>query len=298
MQINYKNISLVYFTGTGGTARVTDAFEKSFLKQSINVCRTELNGKNQSAEIGDLVVLLFPVYAFNAPAPIDEWIEQAPMGRGRPVAVISVSGGGEISPNTACRVGTIRRLERKGYDVVYEKMFVMPSNFLVRYDDVLCAMVLRAAPKNAEKSVSELLAMIRHRTRPYGIDRLVSWLGILEKNGSKYFGKHLKVNENCVSCGWCADHCPRGNITMKDGKPCFDNTCVICLRCVYGCPQKAIEPGIGKFMVIRAGFDLRKIENKMNHITVFPLVEEVTKRSSLKGVKNYLIESSEKYKLR
>ena len=288
-------MNLVYFTGTGGTARIADAFEKAFSDRSINVHRTELNGKNQPVDIRDLLLVVFPVYAFNAPKPIDEWIEEAPQGQGRPAAVISVSGGGEVSPNTACRAATIRRLERKGYTVVYEKMFIMPSNFLVKYDDSLCAMVLRVAPKNAEKVVSELLAGRHLRSNPYGVDRLASRLGSLEKIGGKYFGKYLKVNEKCVKCSWCAQNCPRGNITMVNEKITFGgDSCVICLRCVYGCPQKAIEPGIGKFMVITGGFDLSKIENRMSYMTVFPPVEHITKGVLLKGVKAYLFESGEK----
>ncbi|HEY5556606.1 EFR1 family ferrodoxin [Acetobacterium sp.] len=292
--MDYKYVNLVYFTGTGGTARVADAFEQAFLNQSINVHRTELNGKNQPVDSCDLLVVIFPVHAFNAPKSIDEWIEQAPPGRGRPVAVISVSGGGEISPNTACRAATNQRLKRKGYHVVYEKMFVMPSNFMIKYEDILCAMLLGAAPRNAEKAVSELLTGICHRTTPFWIDRVASKLGVLEKIGAKFFGKCLKANENCINCGWCAQNCPRGNITIVNDKITFGGTCVICLRCVYGCSQKAIEPGIGKFLILKGGFDLRKIENKIGYMTVFPSVEQVTQGSLLKRVKAYLIESGEK----
>lgn len=289
--MDFKSANLVYFTGTGGTARVADAFEKAFLNRSITVNRSEIKGKIQPVVLEDLLVLLFPVYAFNAPKPIDEWIEQAPLGQGKPVAVVSVSGGGEISPNTACRVATIRRLERKGYDVVYEKMFVMPSNFLIGYDDSLCAMVLHAAPKIAEKIVANLMAGVRHRTVPYGIDRIASKLGVLEIYGGKIFGKRLKVNQNCINCGWCVTNCPRDNITRIDGKNIFGNDCVLCLRCVYGCPQNAIEPGIGKFMLVSGGYNLNKIEDRILYATVYPRITHVTKDLSLRGVKEYLIES-------
>jgi len=289
--MDYKKVNLAYFSGTGGTSKVTDAFEKAFSDHSIDVERTELNRKNKPITLGDLLVVLFPIYAFNAPIPIDEWIKEAPMGMGRPAAVISVSGGGEISPNTACRVATIRHLERKGYHVIYERMFVMPSNFLIKYDDSLCAMMLRAAPEIAEKSVSDILAGVQRRTTPYGIDRLASKLGFWEKKASKFFGKQLLANDSCEGCSWCQNHCPRGNIKMHDKKPVFGNDCVICLRCVYGCPQKAIKPGIGKFIVVNGGFSIDNIENRMRYVTVFPPIEDITKTPSLKGVRDYLMES-------
>jgi flavodoxin len=105
-----KRVNLIYFSGTGGTARVANAFERSFASRSVAVSRTELKGAADPSLYGDLLVLLFPVYAFNAPKPVDEWLKKIKPVQGRPAVVISVSGGGDVSPNTACRVKTIRSL--------------------------------------------------------------------------------------------------------------------------------------------------------------------------------------------
>jgi Fe-S-cluster-containing hydrogenase component 2 len=45
--------------------------------------------------------------------------------------------------------------------------------------------------------------------------------------------------------------CPRQNIALRDGKPVFGDRCVICLNCIYSCPQKALEPGRLRFVAIR-----------------------------------------------
>ncbi|WP_373485283.1 EFR1 family ferrodoxin [Acetobacterium malicum] len=290
--MDFKSANLVYFTGTGGTARVADAFERSFKDRSITVQRTELKGGKIPVVFGDVLVLLFPVYAFNAPKPIVEWLEKIPPVEGRPAVVVSVSGGGEISPNTACRTATIRHLEKKGYNVIYEKMVVMPSNFLVGFDESLCAMVLHATPVIVDKVVVEIMAGKRHRTAPYGIDRIASKLGYFEVLGGSFFGRRLKVNDKCVDCGWCEKLCPRDNIKIIDGKHIFGNDCVICLRCVYGCPQGAIEPGFGKFVVLPEGYNLSKVENRMDHLTVYPRISQATSHASLRGVRDYLIESN------
>lgn len=290
--MDFKSANLVYFTGTGGTARVADAFERSLMKRTISVLRTELKGVADSMVFGDLLVLLFPVYAFNAPKPIEEWLKKIQPVNGCPAVVVSVSGGGEISPNTACRLATIRHLEKKGYDVIYEKMVVMPSNFMIGFDESLCAMVLHATPVIVEKVVKEIMEGERHRTAPYGIDRIASKLGYFEVFGGGFFGRHLKVNDKCVNCGWCEKLCPRDNIRIIDGKHIFGNDCVICLRCIYGCPQKAIEPGFGKFMVLPEGYNLSKVENRMDHLTVYPRISQATGHGSLRGVRDYLIESN------
>jgi len=290
--MNIKSANLVYFTGTGGTARVADAFERSFINKSVTVQRTELKGSPTPIAFGDVLVVLFPVYAFNAPKSIAEWLKKIEPIEGRSAVVVSVSGGGEISPNTACRSATIHHLEEKGYDVIYEKMVVMPSNFLIGYDESLSAMILHATPVIVDKVVVELMEGKRHRTVPYGIDRIASKLGYLEVLGGRIFGRGLKINDKCVDCGWCEKMCPRDNIRIIDGKHIFGNDCVICLRCVYGCPQRAIEPGFGKFMVLPAGFNLNKVENRMDHLTVYPRIRQATSQASLRGVRDYLIESN------
>lgn len=290
--MDFKSANLVYFTGTGGTARVADAFERSFLKRSITVQRTELKAATSPVVFGDVLVLLFPVYAFNAPKPIMEWLEKIQSVKDRSAVVVSVSGGGEISPNTACRTATIRLLEKKGYTVIYEKMVVMPSNFLIGFDESLCAMVLHATPVIVDKVVVEIMEGKRRRTAPYGIDRIASKLGYFEVLGGSIFGRRLKVNDKCVDCGWCEKLCPLDNIKINNGKHIFGNACVICLRCVYGCPQRAIEPGFGKFVVLPEGFNLGKVESRMDHLTVYPRISKTTGHTWLRGVRDYLIESN------
>jgi len=238
----------------------------------------------------DMLVLFFPVHAFNAPKPIDEWIASAANGEDRPAAVISVSGGGEISPNTACRVEVIKKLKGKGYDVFYENMLIMPSNVMIRYDDVLSAMVLRTTAQKSDRAVSDILAGNRMRLKPHLVDRFLSKLGSLEKAYGNIFGKRLKADNNCTGCAWCANHCPRGNISMRENKPDFGSECVVCLRCVYGCPQNAIVPGSGKWVVLKDGYDLKTIENLAFQLTEFPPPSQTAKGLMLKGVRKYIEE--------
>ena len=285
-----KTAHLVYFSGTGGTARVTNCLEQAFLRHNIAVKKTELDAKVHEWVYADLTVLSYPVYACGAPVSVDEWIDRAPDGNGAAVAVMSVSGGGEMTPNTACRAGVIRKLEKKGYRVLYESMFVMPANCIARYDDALSAMLLEAAPAKAEKVVSDILSGKTKRTTPSPVNRLIAKVCTVEKHNSARFGKRLKATDDCIGCGWCAASCPRGNIIMKDGKPRFDNRCVICLRCVYGCPKKAIQPGIGKRFIFQEGYSLNEIEKRASQMKPFPPVSEVAKGLMYQGVRSYLNE--------
>ena len=286
----YATAHIVFFSGTGGTARFAAHLREALATHGVSVTVTELGAAPTQPVAADILFLLYPVYAANAPQPVDEWIAAAPQGNGTPAVVLSVSGGGEVSPNTACRVRTIRRLAKRGYVTRYERMVVMPANFISPYSDALAAHILRAAPKLAALIADEVLAGVTRRARPHWWDRLLSRLMMLEHIGSRYFGRGLRAGESCNGCGLCARRCPRGNIDMRDGRPVFGAKCVICLRCVYGCPQKAIKAKYGQFAVLKEGFDLDAAEKRAAEVEALPPVRDMTKGWALSGVREYLEE--------
>ncbi len=52
------------------------------------------------------------------------------------------------------------------------------------------------------------------------------------------------INEDCISCGACADGCPVGAISEGDGKFEIDaDSCIDCGACADGCPVSAIAEG-------------------------------------------------------
>lgn len=290
-----NRVKLVYFTGTGSTERVAESLEKELVKEHISVNRFKLQyGQHPSnfSEQEDLLMILYPVHALNAPEPIYEWIRHAEQAKGTRAAVISVSGGGETTPNTACRVHCIKQLEKKGYRVTYEEMLVMPSNFVTATDDGLAVRLLKILPSKAAKIVSNLILDVNQRTKPNLFDRFLSAVGELEKLGSKMFGKSIKVTDECNRCGWCVKNCPQGNIQLNNGKPIFGSKCVLCLKCIYGCPQRALKPGTMKFMVIPEGFKIDDIEKRTADVPPAP-VEALAKGFLWKGVKDYLCDSEE-----
>ena len=165
-------------------------------KRGVYVNKQELRYDTAIGSGGeDLLVLLFAVHAANAPEPVYRWLDQMAPVRGIPAAVIAVSGGGEIFPNKACRLSSIKRLNKKGYDAAYEDMVVMPSNMFVATPDSLAVKLLQVLPDKAQKMADDLLAGVRRRTKPGLLNRFMSVVCEIEKNGCHFFGKGLKENE-------------------------------------------------------------------------------------------------------
>lgn len=280
-------VKIVYYSGTGGTTRVAEFFAKSLRENECVVSIQPLTvGATICKEKHDLLVVIFPVHAFNAPEAVYKWIAGAEKVLEIPAAVISVSGGGEVTPNTACRVGCIKKLEKRGYKVVYEEMIVMPSNWIVPTKEPLALMLLDMLPKKTKKAVDNILSGVHRRTKPLVFDRFLSLMGEVEKIGARSFGKRIKVSDACNSCGWCAKSCPAGNIDMNLGKPIFKNGCHLCLRCIYGCPKRALTPGILKFVVLKEGYSLNELEKKLPY-QEYVNVEEIAKGYLWSGVRKY-----------
>ena len=107
----YKNIRIDYYTGTGGSELVAKLLADKLKNENhiieINRIYRDNIKKVENLE-PDYYILIFPVHSFNAPKPIYEWIEHL-AGNNRKTAVISVSGGGNVITNSACRCKTEKR---------------------------------------------------------------------------------------------------------------------------------------------------------------------------------------------
>ncbi len=256
-----KSALVVYFSGTGGTARAADAVAAALVSRGVIVNKQEIHHSKVIENGGeDLLVLLFAVHAMNAPEPVYRWLKSMKSVQGIPAAVLSVSGGGEVFPNKACRVSSIKRLKKKGYDVTYEDMLVMPSNMNPATPDGLAAKLMQVLPQKAQKIADDLAGGMKRRTKPGLLNRSMSVLFEAEKLGAHQFGKGFYANEACTGCGWCARQCPSGNISMAGKAPKFDGKCVMCFRCVYGCPEQAIKAKFMKSFLNKNGFDINRFD--------------------------------------
>ncbi len=289
-----KRAQIVYFSGTGGTKMAASALADALAGREISCELFPLNGKSSFvAESGALLIVMFPVYAFNAPAVIDDFLEALAFSAGGVAAVIAVSGGGEVSPNTASRCRTTRHLKKKGFQTVYEAGLVMPSNLIMEYPEVISLAILRILPEKAEEIAADLSSGRVKRMKIHVFDRFLARLGVLERCGSPDFGKKMKVSDACKGCGLCAAKCSRGNIALENGRPVFKDRCIMCLGCIYRCPQKALTPGILKSFVL-VGYDLNLLQRKLDEDSPKRLdreeIKTLTKGYLMSGVRKYLLE--------
>jgi len=290
---HFNKVKLVYYTGTGGTEKVTNLFRENLINRAKQVEVEKISSRNtivpNSNWNPDLLILLFPVHSFNAPEGVYEWIKTSKNQDDISTIVISVSGGGEISPNTACRARVIKMLENKNYNVFYERMIVMPSNFIFPSKYPLSKMLLDVLPFKIQNILDEIESGVIRRTKPYFIDKIFSRIGELEKTSAKDFGKHINVSGDCNLCGKCYENCPSNNIDLIDNKLRFGSKCHLCLACIYACPKKALMPSKLKFIIIKEGYNIKEME-KLDSVEITEKnVKKVAKGYIWKGVRDYLL---------
>lgn len=256
----FKKIVLAYFSGTGGTKVVCDCFEEQLLELGTNVTKVNMaTCKQMDVKNCDLHIIFSPVYAFRLSPIVETWVKNLPEGKKRSAVIISVSGGGEVSPNTACRNYCKKVLKTKGYNLIYEKMLVMPSNFAIQAEEDLNFGLLEVLPFKVKYIIQEILSGKKRITTPKLQDRFLSVLGKAEHVGARFFGASIHASHKCNKCGLCVRNCPQKNIRMSNGVPKFGFRCIWCMKCIYNCPCKALSPRILKFSVLKSGFNIKKM---------------------------------------
>ena len=262
----YKNIRIDYYTGTGGSKLVAELLTDTLKNENCNIEVNRIyrdNIKEVEKLETDYYILIFPVHSFNAPKPIYEWVEHL-AGNNCKTAVISVSGGGHVLTNSACRCKTVKLLEKSNFNVLYEEMVRMPNNWMKAPKKKKYARILSELPNKIDEISQTIVAKKRKKKVVYWIDYLISALGEVEKKETYKFGNGIKVLDTCTGCGICSKNCCSSNIQMENqtesevhSKPKFGNRCDMCLGCIYNCPQKALQPAWGAFQIDKNGYDLR-----------------------------------------
>ncbi|MCE1253220.1 MAG: EFR1 family ferrodoxin [Anaerolineae bacterium] len=289
-----NSIQITFFSGTGGVKRIVTAFEQECFRRGIPFSHNDLDRSINNRRSGsparallpdDLVLLVFPLHAFDAPLPVYDWLKETNL-EGHEVAVISVSGGGEAWPNTGCRYRLCREIEAKGGRVVYERMLVMPSNWMFTPNDHLAMHLLQAVPHKVNQVLAEVLAgWVRRSDEQLSRER--AFLARLEKEHTFEFPRSITVNVNCTGCGICKNHCPVENIQIREHRPLFGENCIMCFRCIYICPFNAMKSN--NLMVLKKGYNLNELEKRMQGVELLP-VEKCASGWLWSALRDYLLD--------
>lgn len=261
-----KKCIIYCFSGTGNTYRVCGMIAAELKAYGYE---TEIFSVTYAAykerkfpdpNAYDVIGAAYPGHAFNAPRLFNKFIRLLPAAERGQQAFIVKTSGEPFSVNNSSSGAVKRYFKRKGYDLTYEKHYLMPYNIMFRYPQGLAKQMYLYSQATAKVSARKIVEGYRERLKPNAASLVMCLLGKIEWFGAWFNGLFFRVDKNkCIDCGMCAKNCPAQNITKSKGKYRFGSRCTLCCRCTMNCPRDAISMGLLNGFKVNGAYNFEKL---------------------------------------
>jgi ferredoxin len=262
--IKMKTAVIFYFSGTGNTELVAYMLREALSKReyATQLIRMEDILKNKlllDLSRYDLIGIGSQVIGFGAPRLVYEFIKALPNANGQKTFVFRTAGG--VAPvNYNASKPMMRKLKRKGYDVFYERIFSISSNWISKFDDNVIVKLHEATQKKVGLMCDGLVKGEQRILKTGFMQRIMmECIMFTTPFFFRIAGKRYAVKDTCTHCGQCVKNCPASNIVVKNGRTTFQSSCSFCMRCIYSCPNNAIELKSFSFFAVPGGYNIKKI---------------------------------------
>lgn len=234
------------FTGTGNSIAIAKTLADSLGDTELISMASSMHGDVDIR--GERIGLVFPVYAWGMPRLVVDFTQHLRPAPGQYVFAVTTCGG---TPGKTL-VQLDKALRSNGSHL--NAGFAVKGSFLISLEGSNDMGLIRfvswlgrkTTPKAASDRLPEIVRIVKEKGshKPETSNASVNMLGsMLYSYGLRMFKKmdsNFSSTDACVSCGTCARVCPRGNVSLEDGRPVWHNNCESCYACLAWCPQQAI----------------------------------------------------------
>ena len=225
------------FTGTGNSLQIAEAIS-SRTGQSVMRITENMFLPDSSEDVW----IVSPVYFFNQPPLVRDFVDSLKPARGRKVVFVFNYGS---TPGRVCKK-SVRELNKRGFTDVSAFGIRMPENYIMLFSvppEDKCEKMKDSVDSLVDDIVSKVSKTNYVNNKGLGFGSLLTFFGNTTY-GMMSKTKKFCVEENCTGCGACAKLCPRHIIEMSEGKPVWTQTkCDHCNACINRCPVEAIQYG-------------------------------------------------------
>ena len=255
------NLLFCYYSGTGHTKRIVELYKKSFEEHNARVAACNIEHADFSFNVADYDVIgfFYPVYAFNAPWIMVDFIASLPVQSVPKNCFIAASSGEPLALNFSSRSKIQTLLKKRNFHITNHYDYVMPYNIMFRHTDERAYAMLETAKQLVPLDVQDIISgksVVPHLPI---IFRFISFMFRIEFWGGRFNGTFYRATDACTTCGLCIKKCPVHNITASgDGKPVFGKNCLMCQRCSMYCPADAIITGLFNSWKVHGPYTFKK----------------------------------------
>lgn len=247
-----KRVLVLWYSQTGYTARYGKLIRAVWASMGLDASGFELREIEPESVTGfDLILVGSPVFYYDSPEYVKQWLERLPNLEGIPVASYVSFGGPEGDQhNAACSILDI--LKDKGGRPVGMDMFMNMGTYPLSWNDETLASpdLPRHKTLPDEKTYDRVrtfardLVTLSSQGHVLAVDKKLTLRRFSTAFNPIYWTKksiqsHAIAKDLCVQCGTCQAKCP------VDAIDPFSNTvntdrCVLCFGCLNTCPQQAV----------------------------------------------------------
>ncbi len=232
----------IYLSGTGNTKH---CMEKLISAVDPNAEILPIEDKSVIGAIkrNDIIYIGYPTQFSNAPYMVRDFIQKnSHLWKNKSVLCMTTMGAFS-GDGAGC---TARILRKLGAHILGGIQIKMPDSVcdskLLKKSALENKEIIKQADKRLEKIAEEI------KSGKYPQEGLSFFSHICGLFGQRlwFYGKttgytdKLKIHDNCVGCGKCAEVCPMQNIHITEGRAVSSDKCTMCYRCISLCPKQAI----------------------------------------------------------
>jgi len=247
-----KNAAVLWYSQSGNTEKCGKVLAKTLEKKGIKVVYGDLRDIDKSIVSNvDLIVIGSPVFYYDTPEFVKDFIESLPELNGIPVAAYVTFGGPEGNQhNAGCSI--LEGLVQKKSVPVGLESFMSISSYSLSFKENDISITTKQntilPDQNTYKKVREYAGFILSQVEKGSTSKFKRTLTLREF--STYFGpewwtkltvdNHHIIEQNCVGCNACVEKCPTDSIDL-DSFSVNTDSCVLCFGCINNCQYQAVN---------------------------------------------------------
>lgn len=246
---------IYYFSGTGNSFHVAKDIQLR-LPGSKLIPIVPLIQKDNIKTSAQTIGIVFPLQGPTVPAAVKRFLERIDLKSTEYIFAVATRGG------TTCRI-------RKEIDkIIQHQDKILDAHFLITvfnndpkfksgqksyYCHPLGPGELSRKTSEIEAKCGEISEIViskrvshqkdRKYSFKYGflLERIIIWL--IKRQETKTISNYFYADPKCIGCGLCEKICLSDRISIKQGKPCWDDKaiCYMCYACLNFCPASSIQ---------------------------------------------------------